>query len=451
VQHEFYHQYAADEHTLVCLEQLDRIWDASEPPHNNYTHLFQDVERPYLLYLGLLLHDTGKPGGRGRHAEEGAKLAARVCRRIGLEGAAVTTLGRLVQHHLLMAVVSQRHDMDDQSVIRRFARAVETPETLALLTLLTFVDALATSDKLWNGFKDQLLWQLHQRSLPLLSGGTEFIRAEGKQRELLMTEVRELLPAAFPAEELVAHFEHLSPRYFRIHSAEQIRDDLLLMHRFIRLQLSEPDQPLLPVVNLHNEPDCGYSVVRVCTWDRAGVFSRIAGALSAVGLTILSAQVFTRGDGVALDSFFVTDALTGKLATGGQRDELEELLVRVLGKGDVSLPKLIARRKVARPVYQAYVGEQMPTRIMFDNDASDSRTFLEIETEDRIGLLYVISDTLADLNVDISTARILTEKGAAIDTFYVREKNGGKILSEERQQAIERRLRYAIDALDVAA
>jgi [protein-PII] uridylyltransferase len=451
VQHEFYHQYAADEHTLVCLEQLDRIWEANVPPYNGYAALFQEIEQPFLLYLALLLHDTGKPEGHGKHAQVGAKLADRAGKRIGLDGAARHALGLLIEHHLLMASVSQRHDLDDPSVIRNFARHVETPELLSLLTLLTFADSQATSDKLWNGFKDSLLWQLHQRARPLLTGGTEFVRAEEKQREQLMQEVRELLPAPLADEEVKAHFAGLPARYFQIHSATEIQEDLLLTHRFIRQQIVEEDKALAPVVNLHNKPDRGYSAVRVCTWDRAGLFAKMAGTLSAVGLTILSARIFTRTDGIALDTFFVIDALTGKLATAEQRDAFERLLTKVLADEDLDLHKLIARQQTARSLFQGYSGEGIPTQIVFDNDVADARTFLEIETEDRIGLLYAMARTLTDLELDISTARILTEKGAAIDSFYVRELDGGKILSPERQKAIERRLIHAIAALEKAA
>ncbi len=450
VQHEFYHQYAADEHTLVCLEQLDRIWEAKAAPYQSYATLFKEIERPHILYLALLLHDTGKPDGHGNHSTVGAKLAARVGRRLGLDSAALFALGQLIEHHLLMAVISQRHDLDDPSVIRNFARQVETPETLGLLTLLTFVDAQATSDKLWNSFKDLLLWQLHQRAAPLLTGGTEFVRAEEKQREILLAEVRALLPSAIPDEELAGHFAALPPRYFQIHSAREIQDDVLLVRRFMRRQIVEDQQPLAPVANLHNEPDRGYSVVRVCTWDRAGLFSKMAGALSAVGLNILSAQIFTRSDGVALDKFFVTDAFTGKLATGEQREQFERVLTEVLTDDSVNLAALIARQRISHPLYQAYSGEQIPTQIVFDNAAADTRTFVQIETEDRIGLLYTLARTLTDMELDISTARICTEKGAAIDSFYVRERDGGKILSVERQKAIERRLQHAINTLGTA-
>ncbi len=114
----------------------------------------------------------------------------------------------------------------------------------------------------------------------------------------------------------------------------------------------------------------------------------------------------------------------------------------------MDFPALIGRQKITRPLYQAYTGERIPTQIHFDNDASDTRTLIEIETEDRIGLLYTISQTLTELRLDISAAKICTERGAAIDSFYVRELDGTKVVSPERQVLIENRLREAISRLD---
>jgi [protein-PII] uridylyltransferase len=449
VQHEFYHQYTADEHTLMCIEQVDRIWEAKEAPYSTYTPLFQKLERPFILYLALLLHDVGKANAHGNHSEASCDLALRVAKRLKLDPAAVETLRLVIQHHLLMASVSQRRDLDDPAVIRQFAKKVQNPETLALLTLHTFVDAQATSDKLWNGFKDLLLGSLHHKALQLLAGGPEFTRAEEKQRELLMQEVRKLAPEHLSEEELQAHFASLPARYFQIHPAKDILADLILAHRFMRLQVSEEENPLAPVVNWHNEPDRAYNVVKVCTWDRAGLFRKIAGSLSAAGLNILSAQIFTRTDDIVLDTFYVADALTGNLAGPDQRDRFESVLHKALTGEEVDFPALIGRQRSTRPVYQAYTGERIATQVRIDNDASETRTLIEIETEDRIGLLYTISQTLTELSLDISAAKICTERGAALDSFYVRELSGGKVLDPDRHRAIERNLRRAIHALEV--
>ena len=447
VQHEFYHQYTADEHTLVCLEQLDRVWEAKEPPYSGYSHLFLKLERPFLLYLALLLHDVGKAGAHGNHQALGGELALRVARRLGLDASASHTLRLVIEHHLLMASISQRRDLDDPAVIRHFARQLQTPETLALLTLHTFADAQGTSDKLWNGFKDSLLWSLHSKAMQLMTGGAEFVRAEEQQRQLLMEQVHRLMPEQFSEEELHAHFATLPPRYFQVSPTREILDDLIQAHRFMRLQISEAENALAPIVNWHNEPDCGYNAVKICTWDRAGLFGKVAGSFSAAGLNILSARIFTRADGIALDTLFVTNAETGGLAGAQERDKFEAVLNKALTGEEVDFQALIARQKIIRPLYQAYTGEHIPTQVRFDNEASEARTLIEIETEDRIGLLYAISQTLRELDLDISGAKICTEKGAAIDTFYIRELDGGKIIQPDRCRAIERKLRQAIHSL----
>ena len=256
------------------------------------------------------------------------------------------------------------------------------------------------------------------------------------------------MPTPLSDEELEAHFGTLPARYFQIHNAREVLDDVLLTHRFMRLLILDQESPLTPVVNWHNQPDRGCNAVKVCTWDRAGLFRKIAGSLSAAGLNILSAQIFTRSDGIVLDTFYVNDARTGNLAGQEQREAFEQVIDKALTGEEVDFHTLIARQKNTRTIYQAYTGERIPTRIYFDNDSSDTRTVIEIETEDRIGLLYTISRQLSDLELDISGAKIHTEKGAAIDSFYVREIGGVKVLAPERHRAIEKRLRQAITSLD---
>ncbi len=453
VQHEFYHQYAADEHTLVCLEQLDKIWESTEPPYKNYAPLFQNVERPGLLYLALLLHDVGKAveHKKGEHAGASAVMALRAAKRLRLDATATQTLRILIENHLLMAGVSQRRDMDDSSVIRNFSRQVQTAENLNMLTLLTFADSEGTSDKLWNGFKDSLLWQLHARAIALLTGGSEFVRATARQRELLLEEVRQRASKPISNEELFAHFACLPARYFEIHSAREIVDDLELTHRFMHRLVRENDRALAPVTAWLDEPNRGYNTVKICTWDRAGLFGKIAGSLSASGLNILGAQIFTRTDGMALDTFYVNDARTGNLGKREQHDQFALLLEKILNNDPVDLPALIARQMPSRTNYQAYAGEHMATEIHFFNNASDTRTLIEVETEDRLGLLYALSRTFADLALDISRARIATERGAAIDSFYVCELDGRKVTAPERLTDIESRLRDVIKQLKPAA
>jgi [protein-PII] uridylyltransferase len=410
------------------------------------------LERPGLLYLALLLHDVGKAAvhEQGKHAGAGAHLALRVARRLQLNPVATDTVEFLVENHLLMATLSQRRDLDDPSVIRRFARQVGTPEKLNLLTLLTFADSQGTSDQLWNSFKDTLLWQLHGQTMALLTGGPEFIRASEKARAEVRELVRELTPRATTDEELDAHFRQLPQRYFEVHTPAQIAEDLALVHRFMRRLIFESQRVLAPVTAWIDERNRGYSLVKVCTWDRAGLFGKIAGALSAAGLNILGAQIFTRADGVVLDTFFVNAVRTSGLATREQRDKFSDLLEKIMTGSAVDLSGLIARQTTAHSPYSAYLGERIGTQIRFDNEASEDRTLIEIETEDRLGLLHTISQTFAELRLDISAARIVTERGAVIDSFYVRDVDDGKIASLTRREQIAARLREAIGRLKPA-
>lgn len=447
VQHEFYHQYTADEHTLVCIQKLDEIWEATDPVINHYSQLFKQIERPFILYLALLLHDAGKAFHTGDHSDVGAKISLAVAERLRLDGATAHSLLLLVENHLLMAQVSQRRDLEDPNVIGNFVSQIQSRENLMMLTLMTYSDSLGTSDQLWNSFKDSLLWTLFSRSMDLFSGTAELKRAETLQLELLKQEVTGMLPSTFSPEEIEAHFQHLPARYFQIHSARQITSDLTLTHRFMHLQLAEEDKALEPIITWHNEPDRGYTSVHICTWDRAGLFSKIAGSLAAAGLNILSAQIFTRTDGIILDTFFVNDGLGGALAKKEEKDAFEKILNQSLTVG-VDFPALISKRKGPSRIYQSLEGDRMPTVIGFDNSTTTRSTILDVETEDRIGLLYYISRTLADLGLDISLAKILTEKGAAVDTFYITTWDKQQVTSEEHQRYIEHRLQDAIAAID---
>src|SRR4029434_7855667 len=173
----------------------------------------------------------------------------------------------------------------------------------------------------------------------------------------------------------------LPARYFDVHAPRDIIMDISLTHRFMHNQLAEEERALEPVVAWHNEPDRAYTTAKICTWDRAGLFSKIAGSFSAAGINILSAQVFTRSDGIVLDTFFVTDARTGNLVNREERENFEDILRRALIEESFDFRNLIARQKTARPLYQSLEGERIPTQIHFDNDTSQTHTVIDIETE----------------------------------------------------------------------
>ncbi len=440
VQHEFYHLYAADEHTLVCLEMLDRVWDAKKDPFTHYHDTFRSVDRAYVLHLALLLHDVGKAGDTRDHSVESARKAQSQTRRLRVPGPSSATIGFLVRHHLLMTRLSQKLDLDDPEVIREFATTVQTQERLNLLLLHTFADSMGTSESLWNNFKESLLWTLYRRTQEMLAGEGEFRTAAEERLRRLKSEVKRLVPRTFHNEEVDAHFANLPERYFEGHEPREVYADLALAHRFMWRQIETESHALEPVISWHAEPDRGYSAVKVCTWDRPRLFSRIAGALAASGLNILGARIFSRSDGPVFDTLFVNDPETGKPAAREAREKFESLLAASLRGDPVDFSALITKRHPPSPLYRQAMPEVITTRVVCDNQIARGRTVIEIEAEDRVGLLFDLTRSLADLELDIVFARISTEKGAAVDTFYVVDADGGQVTRRERLNAIEQHL-----------
>ncbi len=445
VQHEFYHQFTADEHTLVCLEKLDAVWNLQDEKLAPYAAIFKQLERPHVLYLALLLHDTGKGEGRN-HAESGARIAATVARRLNLPEADAARLQFLVRHHLSMVSLSQKRDLDDPHVIASFAESVENAENLHALTLLTLADSLGTSDKLWSAFKDQLLLMLHARVDRHLRGERRL--AEEADRERLRSEVRRRLPPEIADDEIEAHFANLPPSYFREAHDTEVAADVQLAHDFIRAQVLGDESPLLPVTRWQAAPEHGCSVVRCCTWDRHGLFARLAGALTAAGLNILSAEIYTRKDGFVLDTFYVVEPGTGSPASQRAQDRFKTIAGEALtGLLDLD-QRLRTQRGTTQTRYLAPGGEPLAPRVQFHQESRPARTILEVDAEDRLGLLYTIATVLAGSGVDIALAKINTANGVASDAFYVSEAGGRPIEPASRQKQIVGALLTAIKALD---
>jgi [protein-PII] uridylyltransferase len=447
VQHEFYHQYTLDEHTIVCVEKIDDIWERKNGIDAFYSELLKGLEKPYLLYLAMLLHDIGKAAGaaRGKHTIIGADIAYKIGKRIGIDEQDAETLRLLVENHLLLAEYSQRRNIDDLNEILAFAKKIRNEENLKKLTILTVADTLGTSESLWNGFKDQLLQTLFMRASNLFAKNLNISEIETVEREKLVKSLLKILPKKQDEAAIRIHLENLPQRYIYAQNIRQIATDLTLVYKFLCNQLAIEEMALTPVIAWHNQPNKGFAEVKICTFDRNGLFAKIAGSLSAVGLNILSAYIFTRNDSIAIDTFYVTDSQTGKTPRPEQRQEFKELLTEVLYGKKADFESYIARHRTSNVLYQALEGERIPTKITFINDISDTLTVIEIETEDKIGLLYRISQCLNELNLDISIAKICTEKGAAIDSFYVSKIGGGKIISENEQKLIANRIRNAIE------
>ncbi len=352
VQHEFFHRYTADEHTLVCIEMLDKILDAKEPPFVKYKSILQQVARPHILYLAMLLHDTGKSENDNRHAEASAVNAVRVARRLRLKGNDLSTLVFLVDHHLTMSEIARRKNLDSEDTIIEFARVVQTQERLDLLMLITFADTLGTgSGRGYSDWKDLLLWQLYHRTSSALSGFKEFKAVAEQARLDIQQRLLKNLDRQFDPAEVVAHFENLPPSYFETVSEDLIREHIGIVHGFLKYQLTHDDASLRPIVHWRNFPEQGHSEVTVVTWDRYHIFARVTGSFAACSLTILKADIFTRADDIAIETFYVATERLEAVTDPRDRAAFEKILAQAMGTEEFDFPQGIrqARRQTALP------------------------------------------------------------------------------------------------------
>jgi [protein-PII] uridylyltransferase len=442
VQHEFLHRYTADEHTLVCIDKLDALARTNDPELIAYRDIFEQLEDPLVLYLALLLHDSGKAVGARPHSEASALFAQRVAARLQLSSEQRKSLILLVDHHLTLSKTAQQRNLDDLATVTEFGHIVKHQRNLNALMLLTLADGQGTSAEAWSDWKESLVWQLFHETSRYLADQKSYYDQTRIERESLQTAVSENLSADY-AEEIEAHFEFMPDHYFRATDVPKIVEHLKLFRLFLENVSDSGDFPLAPAITWKVVPEQGHSVVTFCTWERERLLAKVAGSFSVVPLNILSADVFPRGDNVVLSVFRVCDTKAHPVTHPRDLELVEQTLRRALEDESFDFVPLIEKAK--RQSRRAAPGIEFPTRIAIDNKTHPTYTLIEIQAPDRIGLLYDVLSCLDRENILIPLCRINTQAGAAIDTLYVRDRSThAKITDSHRIRAIHEHLSSAI-------
>ena len=424
VQYDVYHRFSADQHSLLGVEHLEALAPGQSAESEGAAQVFSQVEKPELLMLGMLLHDIGKAKGHG-HVAKGIPLAQQLTARMGLPPEDAALVEVLVAHHLTMSHVAQRRDIDDPKTIDDFAHVVGSPERLRTLYLLTYADMRAVGPGVLTGWQAVVLYELYARTLAKITGG----RLEGPNRREIAPRLHALLRDT-ALQDVKAHLALTSDRYIATTSVQRMAEHLRLVQRLA-------DMPV--ATELFHHPDLGSSDLVVVTRDVPGLFSLIAGTLAAHGVNITSAQIHTREDGIAIDTFQVNDvtgeAITGQWQWAKTLDALRGVLI-----GDHPVEALLDRRRAGRSRAET----PGRPRITVDNRLSDTSTVVEVKCLDRIGLLYVITRTLSKLGLDIASARIATEIDKAVDTFYVHDGAGAKLDEASGRERVVQALEQAL-------
>lgn len=449
VQHEFFHRYTADEHTLKCIEKLDSLSDAGDPRFEIYQKLFHELEDPYVIYLALILHDTGRAKNHRFHADASAMLAMKVCNRLRITGERRRQLIFLVDHHLTLWRAATTKNIDDPNTIAEFARAVRNKPDLDALLLLTFADSNATSESGWSSWKESLILQLYHSTAAYFEDQKAFETRINPSITELKTAVAKKLGEGFESE-IEAHFANMPGRYFRFRDAETVARHVRGFRQFFENLQRTPEETLNPILRWRAHPEKGHSELEIFSWDRPLFLARVAGALAARNINILGADIFTRRDDLVLDIFRVCTTNFEPVTLKSDIDAVTRILMSVFKRNVTDFRPVIDKARMESK-YRASPEIDFPSRVYISNELNPQFTVLEIQTLDRIGLLYDIFGAIGDVGVETVAARINTEKGAAIDSFYLSDPMGQKITGQEILHDLKTRLEKAIGIVPVGA
>ena len=349
----------------------------------------------------------------------------------------------LVDQHTLLSNTAQRRNLEDAATICEFAAAVQTQPNLDALMLVTLADGMGVGDTTtWSDWKESLVWQLYRSTTRYLAEGEAFFEQRALERKGTQAAVLQRLGLAY-LDEVEAHFNFMPEGYFNAFDEMAIAAHIELFRDFFEAQMSG-GPVLTPAIRWVAHPERGHSELWVCTWDRSHLLAKIAGSLAVAHLNILSADIFTRGDHLVFDVFRVCDTKFQAVTDAKDIALVESTLVEALAEEKYDFHPALRKAMRRRP-YQLSQELEFPTRIVIDNDAHPVYTLVDIQTPDRLGLLHNILSGFSEAGLNIALSRIATEKGAAIDSFYVTDAKGRKIAATESTDRLQRLLQKAAE------
>ncbi|MEJ2525358.1 MAG: [protein-PII] uridylyltransferase [Desulfuromonadales bacterium] len=429
VQHDAYHVYTVDIHSIFAVEEVEKLWrgDYSES-RPLLTRVAQDIGKPELLVLAVLFHDIGKGEGKD-HSNRGAEMMPKIARRLHLSKEDSARLVFLVRHHLAMAHISQRRDLNDIRLIQDFANSMEMAENLKMLFILTFADIKAVGPDVWSEWKGHLLQDLYEKTYETMERGNFMTELRTERVRNRKRKVLEALKEEFGEKRVQRRLRTLSTRYLLTHRSWEVIDHL-------SLELSRGDKTV--AIQVKHDEEAEFSIVTISTVDVPGLFSIITGVMAANGINILSAQIYTRSNGMALDILHVNKPVGGIIDSTTKWAKVEADLTAVL-EGREKGSTLIKKRQKASTL-PGHKRPRYPNRVEFDSDVSREYTVIDVFAHDKIGLLYRITRTLADLGLYIHVAKISTKADQVADTFYVKDIFGQTVASEAKREEIRKAL-----------
>lgn len=426
IQHGVYHVYTADEHTLKTIENLEKLkYDTA-----SLGRLFNKLKKRDVLFLGLIFHDIAKPIDTAGHEILGAAIAENVMMRLGYSDEETEMVKFLVESHLYMEQVAFRRNLNDPETLNSFTQRVNTPEKLDMLYLLTYADLSAVNPALWTSWKNDMLFELYFKAKAMID---EKLSGE----DVLLTNV---LP-----KDISKHSALISENHV-VNHIDAFNDEISYTAHFSDEEIARHIEEILngndvAIIFKENE---NFTNVTVITRDVPSLLSKICGVMLINDVNIHDAGIFTRKDGIVIDNFNLTDFRTGEKINPERYVKIEEDLHDVL-RGILQLPSEITRMKSRWwRIENRFFKKPGKVKIKFEE--KEKFTIIDIFSPDRLGFLYLVTNKLTDLGLNIQFAKISTAGDEIIDAFYVLNRENKKV-SENYYSFIESELTTAIEQI----
>lgn len=437
-----YHSYTVDEHTLRSIEELERL----DRDPGLLGDAYRSIRQKYVLHLAMLLHDLGK-GYEEDHSIVGREIAERVAQRLRMTDEDRDTLVFLVFRHLAMAHQAFRRDTSEYEEILDFSREVGSAERLRMLFVLTAADVAAVGPGVWTEWKAQLVSELYDRTLILLSGQDAAADQETRLTKIRSQVMQIVLKSgtagrdSAPKPEILALLEQLPAHYLSTTAPDRIACDLrsILNHRRGQIHVEGYFDPATQTVEY-----------RIITHenDVQGCFHKATGVLTACRLVIVSAQICTTPDGFVIDSFRVHDGDFSGTVPAERIEDVAATMKQTLS-GRLRVEELFQQHRRFGAGGKPQSLSNLPARVVVDSSSSERFTVIDVFSHDRPGLLYTLSRKIFELDLSVVLAKIATHLDQVVDVFYVTEKAGRKLEDPVRLKEIQSSLLSTLDAFEL--